>query len=305
MTAETLSAYVRLPYENLIKNKLQNNLNAFKILKAKTRKIINETKKKSWQNYVNQLASSTRTNTIWAMMSEISGKSQPTALKHLTKNKTEATSKKVITDTLAETFSENSSINYSSPCFLTFKNKSEKQKLNFKSNNSEKYNQPFIPAELQAAIETLHNTAVGPDEIPYEFLKHLPQNWLDYLLTIFDDIWINSKLPESWKITTIIPISKPGRDSSNTANYYPIALTSGLGKTMERMANRRSVWFLSNLSPLLNVDSESGDQQLIAGFKLGTSKRGQNLKTTPYISLLWSGEGLQYHLEVWNNERPT
>ena len=38
------------------------NLNDFKILRAKTRKHIKEAKKKSWQNYVNQLGSSTKTN---------------------------------------------------------------------------------------------------------------------------------------------------------------------------------------------------------------------------------------------------
>ena len=104
----------------------------------------------------------------------------------------------------------------------------KKNKLNFNSNNSEKYNQPFKPAELKEAIKTSHNTAVGPNEIHYQFLKHLPKNLLDYLLTIFNDIWISIKFPESWKIATIIPISKPGRDSSNLANYRPIALTSCL-----------------------------------------------------------------------------
>ena len=142
------------------------------------------------------------------MMRKISGKTQPTALKHLTENKTEATSKKDIADTLAETFSVNSSFNNSNPHFLNFKSHAEKQKLNFKSKNSEKYIQPFIPAELKETIKTSHNTTVSPDEIHYDFLKHLPKNSLDYLLTIYDDIGINSKFPESWKITTIIPISE-------------------------------------------------------------------------------------------------
>ena len=42
-----------------------------------------------------------------------------------------------------------------------------------------------MPAELQEAIEISHNTSVGPDETLYEFLKHLPKNSLDYILTIF------------------------------------------------------------------------------------------------------------------------
>ena len=117
--------------------KAPRNLNAFKLLRAKTRKIIKEVKKKSWQTYVSQLGSSTRTNTTWTMMMKISGKPQPTALKHLTKNKTEATTQENIADTLAETFSANSTINDSSPHFFTFKTNAKKQKLNFKSNNSE------------------------------------------------------------------------------------------------------------------------------------------------------------------------
>ena len=125
---------------------------------------------------------------------KISRKSQPTALKHLTKNKMEATTKKDIADTLAEAFSANSSLNNSNSQFLTFKNNTEKQKLNFKSNNSEKYNQPFTPAELH---ETSHNIAVGPDEIHYEFLKNLPQNSLGFLLTIFNHIWIKRIMENS------------------------------------------------------------------------------------------------------------
>ena len=222
-----------------------NKLNAFKFLRTKKKK---NHKRSQEENYVNQLGSSTRTNTIWTMMRKISRKSQPTALKHLTRNKTEATTKKDI----AETFSVNSSMNNSNPHYFTFKNNVEKKKLNFNSNNSEKYNQPFKPAELKEAIKTSHNTAVGPNEIHYLFLKHLPKNSLDYLLTIFNDIWINSKFPESWKIARIILIPKPGRDSSNPANYCPIALTSCLCKTMEHMANKRLVWFLKSNKLITN-----------------------------------------------------
>ena len=45
MTAEKLSAYVRLPYVNSISNPPLANLNDFKLLWAKTRKIIKEEEK--------------------------------------------------------------------------------------------------------------------------------------------------------------------------------------------------------------------------------------------------------------------
>ena len=49
------------------------NLNTFKLLQAKARKTIKQTKKISWLNYVNKLNSSTKTNTVWKIR-KISGK---------------------------------------------------------------------------------------------------------------------------------------------------------------------------------------------------------------------------------------
>ena len=43
-------------------------------------------------------------------------------------------------------------------------------------------------------------------------LKHLPENSLETLLNIFNDIWTTGKFPEDWQYATIIPIQKPGKD---------------------------------------------------------------------------------------------
>ncbi len=50
----------------------------------------------------------------------------------------------------------------------------------------------------------------------------------------------------------IIPIRKPGKDPSNPNIYRPIALTSHIGKIMERMITERMVFYLGSrgiLSP--------------------------------------------------------
>ncbi len=44
----------------------------------------------------------------------------------------------------------------------------------------------------------------------------------------------------------IIPIRKPGKDPSNPKNYRPIALTSHIGKIMERMITERIAFFLES-----------------------------------------------------------
>ena len=102
------------------------------MLSAKARKTIKETKKICWQNHVNKLNSSTKTNTIWKMICKISGKIQSTPLKHLIKNNTQVINIKGIANTLVETFSANSSSKNFNTEFHKYKDKKEKQKLNFK-----------------------------------------------------------------------------------------------------------------------------------------------------------------------------
>ena len=92
-------------------------------------------------------------------------------IKHLSKNHVKATNKKDIADLLAKTFSNNSSSTHYSKQFQHIKKNADKTKLNFKSNNLEDYNRPFSLSELTDCIMKSHNTAVGPDEIHYEFLK--------------------------------------------------------------------------------------------------------------------------------------
>ena len=128
----------------------------------------------------------------------------------------------------------------------------EKTKLNFKSNNLEDYNQPFSLSKLTDCIVKSHNTAVGPDEIHYEFLKQLPSCYLDFLLQAFNEVWVSGKFPISWKQATIIPIPKHGKDNTDPSNYRPIALTSCLCTTLELMINTRLIWFLESNGLITN-----------------------------------------------------
>ena len=77
-------------------------------------------------------------------------------------------------------------------------------------------------------------------------LKHLPDTSLETLLNILNYIWTTGKFPDDWQYATIIPIPKPGKDPAEPNNYRPIALTSCLCKTLERMINKRLTWFLES-----------------------------------------------------------
>ena len=81
-------------------------------------------------------------------------------------------------------------------------------------------------------------------KIPYEMLKHLPEEAKLYLLKIINKIWETGIMPKSWKIAIIVPVKKPNKDASLATSYRPIALTSCVCKLMEKMINTRLVWHL-------------------------------------------------------------
>ena len=116
---------------------------------------------------------------------------------------TKPTTKKDIADTLRDAFSKNSSNRYYPEQFQNYQKHQEKITLNFKSSNTEEYNNPFNLDELKEAISKSHDTAtLRPDKIHYQMLKHLPPKSLQTLLDIFNDMWETGKFPESWELAT-------------------------------------------------------------------------------------------------------
>lgn len=93
-------------------------------------------------------------------------------------------------------------------------------------------------------------------------LKHLSIGSLAKLLPLYNRIWDEGRLPECWKEAIIIPIKKPGKDTSRTENYRPIALTSHICKVMEHMINERLIYLLESRGMLAAYQS---------GFRKGTS----------------------------------
>ena len=98
--------------------------------------------------------------------------------------------------------------------------------------------------DLKRPLKKSYNSYPGPDQIHYEILRHLPIETLHILLDIINETWKSDTFPESWREALIISIPKPGKDHFNPLNYRPIALTSCICKTVERMVNERLVWYL-------------------------------------------------------------
>ena len=126
----------------------------------------------------------------------------------------------------------------------------ERENLNFQSQNSEKYNLPFKLSELKNSLDKSHDTTAGPDDIHYQILKHLPSDALEALLNIMNEIWRTGKFPEDWHKAVIIPIPKPGTDSSLYVDDFGIFYKSknmeNIEFRLQRCLNKVETWATEN-----------------------------------------------------------
>jgi len=69
----------------------QQNIENYRVIRAKTRRVIKTSKRHSWQTYVSKINSRTSIKKVWSMVRKIAGKSLATNVKHLNLNNTEIT----------------------------------------------------------------------------------------------------------------------------------------------------------------------------------------------------------------------
>ncbi|KAG1682981.1 RNA-directed DNA polymerase from mobile element jockey [Nymphon striatum] len=232
-----------------------DNLSCYRQAAAAARRTIRQAKRESWRQYVSKLNSQSSIKSAWDRLRKIRGKGTSDAYKHLNVGGTAITSQFGIANALGQSFCKNSSSENCTGSFRSYKNRTESYQLDFKTTNTEVYNQVFSLEELRRSLRASKDTAPGPDSIHYQMLKHLPDCSLALMLNIFNTIWITGAIPSSWLEATVIPIPKPGKDHTDPSNYRPIALTSCICKTMERMINCRLTYYLESNNILTRYQS--------------------------------------------------
>src|ERR1041385_4928624 len=106
----------------------------------------------------------------------------------------------------------------------------------------------FAPTDKEWAstLKSLPNgKAAGISGIPYELLKHLPNEALKYLKDIVSLYFASSHIPSEWKEATIYPIPKPQEWHCYLKNTRPITLLDTARKLMTRIMNKRLSTILS------------------------------------------------------------
>lgn len=220
------------------------NVLAFKQARAKARYVRRQSKKTTWKKYTSSVNSHTSVKVVWEKVHKINGDYRAFSIPLFVLPGGVLPSLEQQANILGEHFASVSGSSHYSAAFLKHKSVIEKKRINCSGGLREPYNRPFTFRELQAALNKSKNTSPGPDRIHYCMLKHLHSNTLQVLLSFFNQIWREGVFPDSWKRAEVIPLLKQGKDPSLPSSYRPIALTSSLGKTFERMVNSRLVHFL-------------------------------------------------------------
>ncbi|GFW35798.1 probable RNA-directed DNA polymerase from transposon X-element [Trichonephila clavipes] len=221
-----------------------DNLIAFKRAKALARRIRRQCQRESWIQYVSSITSSTTSQQLWRKVKAANGLYREFNIPILETSTALFSSPLDVANLIGKTFASVSSSDSYSPAFQATKNRLERTPINFRCRQPLPYNCDFDMFELKRALSSAHNTSPGPDGISYELLRHLNEDSLVSLLYLFNRIWREQVYPTQWQEAIVIPILKPGKDPKNPLSYRPIALTSCLCKTLERMVNARLVYQL-------------------------------------------------------------
>ena len=227
----------------------QNTTNriAFNKANAISVKTIRKSKQHYWNKFLESINSFTTAKDVWSKIQTIKGKNKNKTISGLKigENKI-ADQKKDIANELGKHYQNISNGKNSSENFKKYRQGKDKQ-IDFESNPNQRiseFNLSIKTSELKHILETSRDTAPGEDGIPYIMIRQLSQNSQKYLLEFYNYIFLKDTFPEKWKQAVIIPILKPGKDATETSSYRPISLISCLSKILEKILNKRLMWYL-------------------------------------------------------------
>lgn len=229
-----LVAKRRRDRKKLEKHPIPDNLRTYNESTVAAREICDTSKKKSFQEYVSTLKHDTGIKTVWDKFRAFRGGYTP-MIYPIEDNNQLVTDGDIKANMLADHFS---GISTTQPKIVQ-DGMDEIIKAAEDSGHDADYNREIQMDELEQSLSRPRKTSAGADNIPYFLLRALSGDTKDELLNIFNQSFITGQLPTSWKIGTVIPILKPGKDPTKTQSYRPITLLSCISKVLERIIQNR------------------------------------------------------------------
>ena len=116
--------------------------------------------------------------------------------------------------------------------------------------------------QVTTGISNCSNTRTfGPDKISMFHLKNLGAKAIQCVTALFNDSVTSCRIPAIWKSSIVIPIPKPGKDSSLGTSYRPISLLYLAAKVMKALILTTVNTHL--IPAAANTDSDPDTQPLL------------------------------------------
>jgi len=223
--------------------------------------VLKHSKKTYWENYCKSLNYMSNLGSVWNAIKKINSQysnNLNNTSTILLKDNSKFITEKEKANILAKEFSFISSNNNLPYNFLDIRSNTilkflqNLPYLTIKNNDSRHLNTIFSYQELEVALnKSNHKASPGMDNISFDMLFNLPFEFKSYLLSLFNEAWVNNDIPNIWKCSVIFPILKKNKPISDPASYRPISKTSIVSKLLERMVAIRLDWYL-NKNYLIN-----------------------------------------------------
>ena len=112
----------------------------------------------------------------------------------------------------------------------------------------------FTSDQVTSAIKScMSSRAYGPDSLIIFHLKNIGPLATEHLTSLYNGSLMSCHLLSIWKTSLVIPIPKPGKDSSQDTSYRPISLLCPAAKVHKVL-----ILPSANLSHPLKINPASG-----------------------------------------------
>ena len=184
-------------------------------------------KRQKWRDFVETLDQKTDATKLWRTIKGIDGRAKRKAEnKAITFNGISFSSSKQLATKFNQQFNTSKLGRHTSSSETRLVTRETKRK-------SLEMAQTFT-TDLVRTIKSCMNS-IGPDKLSIFHLKNLGPRAIEYITALFNLSVTTCQIPATWKSSLIIPLPKPGKDTSVGTLYRPISLLCPAAKVLEAL----------------------------------------------------------------------
>ena len=193
-------------------------------------KATSDHKTRQWREFVESIDHRTDSTKLWRTIKGIDGKSKQTAENEgITFTTRSHTSPKMIANSFNRQFIT-SKLGKHSSSRRTRQVSKDVKRMSLEEAVS------FTSDQVTSAIKSCRKSrAYGSDLLSIFHLRNLGPLAIEHLTALYNDSLKSCRLPSIWKTSLVIPISKPGKDSSQVTSYSPNSLLCPAAKVLEAL----------------------------------------------------------------------